>query len=155
MEEIEKVNYLKIKLANPIFFMRPIVFVLLLVTSVLGWAEKPADMSAQTYQLEYQLMRVQQDLQTTFQQFQMIQELRRNELQSAPLISQSRTPVNSVPVPEYEDMVQDRQNKETRIRQYTAELDSLYVYYKELEEKRRSLVAEIDTLKLDTYQEEE
>jgi hypothetical protein len=152
---VGKVNHLKIKLVNPLFFMGLIVFILLLVTPVLSWADRSTDVSAQILRLESELVRVQQDLQATFQQFQMIQELRRNETQSAPATAISRTPDISVPVPKYDDMVENIRHKDTRIKQYTAELDDLYVYYKDLEEKRRSLVAEIDYLKQNLYQEEE
>ena len=58
-----------------------------------------AENEQQISELERALMRVQQDAQATYQQFLMIQELRRNEMQGEPLADFPDGTVESVPIP--------------------------------------------------------
>ena len=122
------------------------IFFLLLIAPIWAWAENSVNINTQIQILEGQLVRVQQETQATFQQFQMIQELRRNEIQSVDFMAPTVTSA-SIPTPSYEDRVQRDQARNERIQQYTADLDQLYQYYKELDDKRKLLIEEIDLLK--------
>jgi hypothetical protein len=46
----------------------------------------------------------------------------------------------------YEDWVRREQEKHERIQEYNADLDRLYQYHKELEEKRKLISEEINQL---------
>ncbi|SER00369.1 hypothetical protein SAMN05421690_100577 [Nitrosomonas sp. Nm51] len=100
----------------------------------------------QISELERALMRVQQDAQATHQQFLMIQELRRNEMLGAPLAEFPDATVESVPIPKYEEMVRQKQNRKDRIEQYTADLDRLYARFRSLEDERQLLMEQINQL---------
>lgn len=121
--------------------MKQILF-LLLIVPILAWAENNVIINSQIQILEEQLARIQQETEATFQQFQMIQELRRNEIQSVDFLPST---VTSTSIPA--DMLQGKQVRNERIQQYTADLDQLYQYYKELVDQRKLLIEEIDLLK--------
>ncbi|MDR4513783.1 hypothetical protein [Nitrosomonas sp.] len=105
-----------------------------------------AENEQQISELERALMRVQQDAQATYQQFLMIQELRRNEMQGEPLADFPDGTVESVPIPKYEEMIRQKQNRKDRIEQYTADLDRLYARFRALEEERQLLMEQINQL---------
>lgn len=97
--------------------------------------------------LEKELNRIQQESQSTYQQFLMLQELRRNEISDVPMITaQPISPEKSIPIPKYEELVQQRQEKQARIKQYTTELDQLYQRYKELENEKNLILDQINAL---------
>ena len=129
--------------------MKHLILFLLLTVSASGWANT----DAQIRQLEKALLRVQQETQFTYQQFIMTQEMRRNEIQGISLPVLPSEPGASVPIPLYEDFVQQNQEKQARIQQYTADLDRLYLRYKELENEKILLVEKIN--ELEQSQEEE
>ncbi len=129
--------------------MKHLILFLLLTVSASGWANT----DAQIRQLEKALLRVQQETQFTYQQFIMTQEMRRNEIQGTSLPVLPSEPGASVPIPLYEDFVQQNQEKQLRIQQYTADLDRLYLRYKELENEKILLVEKIN--ELEQNQEEE
>lgn len=122
--------------------MRTVLLFLLLAVSI----PVCADTTAQIRQLEKTLVRIQQESQSTYQQFLMIQELRRNEISEAPLITLPATPEKSIPIPKYEEFVQQRQEKQDRIRKYTVDLDRLYTRYKELEDEKQAILEQIKHL---------
>jgi len=129
--------------------VKHLILFLLLTVSASGWANT----DAQIRQLEKALLRVQQETQFTYQQFIMTQEMRRNEIQGISLPVLPSEPGASVPIPLYEDFVQQNQEKQARIQQYTADLDRLYLRYKELENEKILLVEKIN--ELEQSQEEE
>jgi hypothetical protein len=120
--------------------MKQILF-LLLIAPILVWAENNVNINTQVQILEGQLERVQQETQATFQRFQMIQEMRRNEIQNDDILPPTVTSTSNPA-----DMLQLKQARNERIQQYTADLDQLYQYHKELEDKRKQLIEEIDLL---------
>lgn len=124
--------------------MRQILF-LLLIAPIVAWAQ--TDANEEIYRLEEKLARVQEETQAAFQRFQMTQEMRRMDMQSAPLSVPPSQAGKSGPAPEYEDFIEGEQEKHERIQQYSADLDRLYQHYRELEEERKSIIAEIDQLK--------
>ena len=78
-----------------------------------------ADAAAQIRQLEKTLARIQQESQSTYQQFLMIQELRRNEIDAPLPITIPPSPASkSIPIPGYEELIQEKQEKADRIKKY-------------------------------------
>ena len=107
-------------------------------------------------QLEKMLNRVNQEQQSVYQQFQMVQELRRNEIQeSNPLVMQGPAfmgGVKNAPPINYDDNVQLQQQREARIRKYADDLNRLYARYSELSEQKKSLTDELMTHSRDSAQ---
>lgn len=103
----------------------------------------------QILELEAAVMQQQQEQQTLFQQFQMLQELRRHEItqdnQTVPIGSDI---VMNGEVPKYEDMAKQRKERIERIRRYTDKLNELYTRYQEAENERRALIEQLNGLKL-------
>ncbi len=126
--------------------MRTLVVVFILAMSVTAWAQLDDSTLSEISRLEKEMMRVSQESQSTYQQFLMTQELRRNEMMESP----DPTPLNftgkSVPIPNYDDYVQRRIDKDERIQKYTADLDRLYARYKELEGEKEALFEKIRNL---------
>jgi hypothetical protein len=93
--------------------------------------------------VEAALARITQEQHSIYQQFQMVQELRRNdERQLLPL------PTYSPPgtLPNYEDVKRDDDARTQRIRQHQSELDRLYARYRELDAQKRPLLEQLAAL---------
>lgn len=126
-------------------------FILLLLFFVFTdaiWANTEAlDQEAQVRELEKTLTRIQQESQSTYQQFLMIQELRRNEMAEVPqAVRLPNSPSQSIPIPNYEDLIQLKQEKQERIDKYTTDLDHLYARYRELEDEKQAILEQIRSL---------
>jgi hypothetical protein len=97
----------------------------------------------QAQRVEAALNRLSQEQVAVFQQFQMIQEMRRNEerlaLQRLPIYRLSS--VNTAP--SFDDAQRDEEARALRMNDLQAEGDRLYARYRELEEQKRPL---LDTL---------
>ena len=108
----------------------------------------------QIRQLEASLSRIHQNQQNIFQQFQMIQELRRFELtQEEEIISPPLTgSVMSDTLPSYEEMVKRKETRQKRLQQHTSDLDQLYSQYQDLEVEKQFLIEQINNL-VRSYQE--
>jgi hypothetical protein len=103
-----------------------------------------AQIEAQVKSVELALNHIQLEQQSVYQQFQMIQEMRRAELQQ---IAQSALVYTPEPTPpDYEDMVAKKHARESRLQGYQDELDRLYARYRELEEQKRPLLDELSQL---------
>jgi hypothetical protein len=115
-----------------------------LVLCLLAAPAWPAEgIPQQMRQIEAALARINQEQQVIYQQFQMVQELRRNdERQLLPL------PTYSPPgtLPNYEDVKRDDEARTQRIRQYQSEADRLYARYRELDEQKRPLLQQLAVL---------
>jgi Mg-chelatase subunit ChlI len=105
-----------------------------------------AELDAQIRRVRLALDRVQIEQQSVYQQFQMMQEMRRTELQESYQSSQVYTPEPTPP--NYDDVVREREAREARGRAYAAEIDRLYARYRELEEQKRPLLEELSELAL-------
>jgi hypothetical protein len=91
--------------------------------------------------------------QSVYQQFQMVQELRRNETQVNPPqavlnTSPSDAPysmggANSNPSLSYDENVRLQRERQERIQQYTRDLNDLYSRYSELEEQKRAVLGQL------------
>ncbi|WP_304053057.1 hypothetical protein [Nitrosomonas communis] len=127
----------------------------------------------QIRQLEANLLSIHQNQQNVFQQFQMIQELRRYELrQEEEVISSPQTGAYPQPQvgtatmseflppitiggspPSYEEMIKNKVERRKRIQQYTADMDRLYAEYLELETEKKILMEQINDLKRSKQEE--
>lgn len=122
--------------------MRLLFFLLFNMLPLTGWAQN----EQQVMQLERDLMRVQQEAQAIHQQFQMIQELRRNEMMGSSLADLPDAKVESKPIPKYEEMMRQQQEKKERVERYGADLDSLYTKFNALNEERQAIMEQIRLL---------
>ncbi|HTO43048.1 MAG TPA: hypothetical protein VML56_03145 [Burkholderiales bacterium] len=103
---------------------------------------------AEIGRLQTQLDQLQHLQQSVYQQFQMIQELRRTEIdaqypqviQNSPDYAMGNSP------PNYDDVVRQRAERDNRIKQYTDDLNRLYAQYQDLESQKRSLVDRLNLL---------
>ena len=104
----------------------------------------------QIAQLEMALNQVDQERQAVYQQFQMTQELRRNEIQdNNPQVIQGANTTSLIPYAtgglkdnpptSYDDQVRVLRERQERIQQYGQDLVRLYSRYTELGEQRRVL----------------
>ena len=127
--------------------MRYLILLLLLLISLPETsAEIEAEAKAEIRRLEKMMTRVQQESQSTYQQFLMTQELRRNEMSESPTLTPTIPTGKSIPVPNYQDLNRLRLEKQERIEKYTADLDRLYARYKALENEREALYEQIKSL---------
>jgi len=101
-------------------------------------------------QLEMALNHLGQEQQAVYQQFQMIQELRRNEIQdSQPLTAQGYLTMGGVkeaPPASYDDNIRLQRERTERIQQYTRDLNQLYARYAELGNQKRALLDQLTEL---------
>jgi hypothetical protein len=83
-------------------------------------------------QLEMALNHVSQEQQSVYQQFQMLQELRRNETQDANmLVTQDMGGVKDMPPISYDDSIRLQRERKERFQQQSRDLDRLYARYAE------------------------
>jgi hypothetical protein len=106
----------------------------------------PTELDAQIKRVQLALQGIQTEQQSVFQQFQMMQEMRRSELSDDYRSRLVYTPPSTPP--NYEDEVRDKEARDARLQAYTAELDRLYARYRELEEQKRPLLEELSQLAL-------
>lgn len=129
--------------------MQLILLCVFFVTANTIWADtETPDQEAQIRELEKTLTRIQQESQSTYQQFLMIQEMRRNEMAEVPqTLRQPNIPLSqSIPIPNYEDLIQLKEEKQDRIDKYTTDLDRLYARYRELEDEKQTIFEQIRSL---------
>ncbi len=123
--------------------MKTSIFFLFLALSIPVWA----DTDTQIRQLEKELTRIQQESQSTYQQFLITQELRRNAINDPlPIEMPPSSPDQSVPIPEYDELVKEKKEKQDHIKDYTDDLDRLSAHFKELENKKQEIIQQINLL---------
>lgn len=103
--------------------------------------------------LETVLSHVNQEQRAVYHQFQMTQELRRNEMQEGyPSLQAPSTMVQGFyvagglkdnPPQSYDDNVRLLRERQERIQQYTQDLDRLYARYAELGEQKKLLLDQL------------
>ncbi|SFU53302.1 hypothetical protein [Nitrosospira multiformis] len=137
--------------------MKPIILALLLLFSGVTapvYAQAAPDPNTKPdprlAQLEIALNHLSQEQQAVYQQFQMIQELRRNEIQdSQPLTMQGYLTMGGVkdaPPASYDDNIRLQRERTERIQQYTRDLSQLYARYAELGNQKRALLDQLTEL---------
>jgi len=119
----------------------------LLPLALLLWcasAFSQEDVDAQIKRLETALNRIQAEQQSVYHQFQMVQEMRRSELQRA----QQSIQVYTAPAtpPNYDDVVREREARDAQMQRYADELDRLYARYNELGEQKQPLLDQLSDL---------
>lgn len=121
------------------------VLLLLLCMMVLpAWAQSETD--AEVARLQAQLRNIEQEQQSVYQQFQMLQTFRHDEQLAAhpPVIENSPVYSNmDTPPPNYDDIVKDKAARDQRIQQYTADLNNLYARHQLLEQQKQALLARL------------
>ncbi len=117
-----------------------------LLLSCFSLADPAAD--AEIRRLESQLNLLQQEQQSVYQQFQMIQELRRAEIdaQYPQVIQNSPDYTMGNPPPNYDDVVRQKTEREKRIKQYTEDLNRMYAWYREIEDQKKVLLERLSQL---------
>ncbi len=125
--------------------MKRIVAAFALLLSGLSLADTATD--AELRRLEAQLNLLQQEQQSTYQQFQMIQELRRSEIEAQyPQVIQNSPQYEMGSPPNYDDVVRQKNEREYRIKQYTEDLNRMYGRYRELEDQKRAILDRLNAL---------
>lgn len=127
------------------------VRVLLICTLLLSLPLSAAshDVEKQIQELETALSMLQQERQDLFQQFQILQELRRHELQqeSDIITQQLSRSITRDGIVNYDDVQKRKQERFARIKEYTAELDEIHGRYREIDSERRALIRELSDLR--------
>ena len=94
------------------------------------------------------LQAVRDEQHAVYQQFQMIQSLQQAEMQTAdPAAAASVAPGQ---IPNYDDTAKARQDQQTRLRNYSYELQQLHARYRDLGAEAAQLVERIRALSQDT-----
>ena len=140
--------------------MKPIILALFLLCSAVAGsvlaqaARSPGVVSApkpdpRLAQLEMALNHLTQEQQAVYQQFQMIQELRRSEIQDIHPIVMGPPAMGGVkegPPPNYDDTIRLQRERRERIEQYTRDLNQLYSRYAELGNQKKMLLDQMTEL---------
>jgi hypothetical protein len=114
----------------------------------------PPPPNPRVVELEMALNQVQHEQQAVYQQFQMTQELRRNDIQEN-FPQAIQTPNSTMQAPyatgglkdnpplSYDDNVRLQRERQERIEQYTRDLKRYYARYAELGEQKRALLDQL------------
>ncbi len=126
--------------------MRQIIFILLLVAC--GKALAASIALGEASELKAELSSVQHEQQSVYQNYQMVKELRRNEVQegSPPMAQHPYGMSIDTPPPDYDDVLRAQLEREDRIRQYTSDLGPLTERSLDLEAQRKWLLKQIQEL---------
>lgn len=130
--------------------LRWIALVVAVIAAPAAFAQTAAAIAQQMQRVEGTLNRLSQEQMAVYQQFQMVQEMRRSEerlaLQRLPIYRLSTL----VPPPSVDDIQRDEDARTQRMNELQAESDRLYARYRELEEEKRPLLDTLSTLALAT-----
>ena len=107
-----------------------------------GWAQ-PETASQQLARVNSALAAMSAEQAAVYQQFQMVQEMRRNEERRNSTLP--GTTYGSTP-PNFDDVQRAEDARAQRIVDLAAESDRLYARYRELEEQKRVLLDTVSTL---------
>jgi predicted RNase H-like nuclease len=119
--------------------------ILVVLALVCGQALADPATDEQVRQLEAGLAGALQEQQAAYQNFQMVQELRRIELLGPPPL-QGQAALYAPPQ-NYDDMVRAERERQERIEKYTADLARMYTRNQELQNQIRALRNQIMELK--------
>ena len=102
---------------------------------------------AQIGRLRTELDQLQQEQQSVYQEFQMLQELRRSEIDAQyPQVIQNSPQYEMGSPPNYDDVVRQKSERDYRIKQYTDDLNRLYARYQVLEAQKKPLLDRLNAL---------
>lgn len=106
------------------------------------------DVQKQIQEAEAALSMLQQEQQNLFQQFQMLQELRRQELlQENDIMLQQNKPVMGGSGLNYDEVQKREQERFARIKDYTMRLNEIHERYQEIDRERQALISELTALR--------
>jgi hypothetical protein len=97
-----------------------------------------AELGVRIREVETALSRVSVEQQSVYQQFQMVQEMHRNERQE--LLNATQAYTLPASPPNLDDVLRDRQAREYRLQNYASQMDRLSTRYRDLEEQKRTLL---------------
>lgn len=124
---------------------------LLLILLLLASGSALADADPRLTQLAAAYNRLHQEQLAVYQQFQMIQELRRNELdEPVPSVirNYSTTGMDNARSLDYDETVRQQQARQERLQRYDHEISQAYARYLELGNQKKALLNRISELEL-------
>ena len=126
--------------------MKWTLLLLILLNTSPALADPATD--AEFQRLESQLMRVQREQQSVYQQFQMTQQMRGTELmmQNPPVVQNSPDYGGNNQPPNFDDVAREKADRDYRVKYYTDEMNRLYARYLELDAQKRMLQDRLDAL---------
>jgi hypothetical protein len=104
-------------------------------------ALRPQDV--QIMQLQSRLNAINQAQQSLYQQFQMLQEMRRNEIAGTFPQVMPGSGLNNQPPINYDDMVRQQRERQDRLQRYERDLDDLYARYSDLDAQKKTVLDEL------------
>jgi len=128
--------------------MKLMLMSLLLLSLPLSAAD---DVQKQIQEVEVALSMLQQEQQNLFQQFQMLQELRRQELlqENSIIMQQNQPPATGNATLNYDEVQKRERERLARIKDYTARLSEIHERYQEIDRERQVLIGELTALRQD------
>lgn len=120
---------------------------LILLLSSAGWVFAEADPRLRELQAEYE--HVQQEQQSMYQQFQMVQELRRNELQDrqpSAIQGYSAAGNDAAKALDFDENVRRQRERQERLQGYDRDIERAYGRYMELSNRKKVLLEQIAEL---------
>lgn len=126
--------------------MKLMLMSLLLLSLPLSAAD---DVQKQIQEVEVALSMLQQEQQNLFQQFQMLQELRRQELlqENSIIVQQNQPPVTGNATLNYDEVQKRERERLDRIKDYTTRLSGIHERYQEIDRERQVLISELTALR--------
>lgn len=125
--------------------MKTLLFILLL--SGAAWAVAETDPRLRELQVEYE--HVHQEQQSMYQQFQMVQELRRNELQERPqsaVQGYSAAGNDAAKALDFDENVRRQRERQERLQGYDRDIERAYKRYMELSNRKKVLFEQMAEL---------
>ena len=117
--------------------------ILLLAVAVAAASEADQD---ELRRLDFAVSRIQQEQQAAYQQFGMVQELRRSLMQQTTPPAPPAVSGVDGDLPSYDEQARQRRQVEEQLQRYAVELERLYARYRELDEQKRSLLDRMNEL---------
>ncbi len=136
--------------------MKLLLLGLLLLSLPLS-AANDTDTQKQIQEIESSLSILQQEQQNLFQQFQMLQELRRQEFlqENDTILRQSQPIMGGGSGLNYDEVQKREQERLARIKDYSARLNEIHVRYQEIDQERQKLISELTDLRLGKISDQE
>lgn len=134
--------------------MKLMLMSLLLLSLPLSAAD---DVQKQIQEVEVALSMLQQEQQNLFQQFQMLQELRQQELlqENSIIVQQNQPPVTGNATLNYDEVQKRERERLARIKDYTARLSEIHERYQGIDRERQVLIGELTALRQDKSPDQE
>jgi hypothetical protein len=118
--------------------LRPLLLMIALLAGPVWSAEGTEQ---QVRYIEAAIGRINQEQQSLYQQFNMVQELRRNDERQLGLPGYTVPPSTN-----YDEARRQEAARTQRLREHQYELDRLYARYRELEDQKRDLLQTLSSL---------